>query len=170
MKLYELVDTYKNLEQMIEDGELTYEDMKSALDCIETDISTKLENCVKVIKNFEGSIDNVKAEETRLKNRRKSLENQVDSLKNYIYTNMKLLGLKKVKSDIFNISTRKTPEKVVIFDEEVFMSIAKEEYSSILKEKTETSVDKVLLKTILKDSNITIPGVKLESGETLSIK
>lgn len=170
MKLYELVETYKQVEQLIEDGELSYEDMKSALDSMEGDINSKLENCVKVIKNFEGSIDNIKAEELRLKNRRKSLENQVESLKSYIFTNMKLLGLKKVKSDIFNISTRKTPEKVVIFDEEVFMSIAKEEYSSILKEKTETSVDKVLLKTILKDSNITIPGVKLESGETLSIK
>ena len=170
MKLYELVETYKQVEQLIEDGELSYEDMKSALDSMEGDITTKLENCVKVIKNFEGSIDNIKAEELRLKNRRKSLENQVESLKSYIYTNMKLLGLKKVKSDIFNISTRKTPEKVVIFDEEVFMNIAKEEYSSILKVKTETSVDKTLLKTILKDSNIIIPGVRLESGENLSIK
>ena len=78
VKLYELTDDFKQVQQMIEEG---HEGLEDTLESIELAIEDKLENIARLIKNIEGDIAAFKAEEKRLAERRRTLENEVKNLK-----------------------------------------------------------------------------------------
>ena len=170
MKLYELSNLYADLLRQIEDGELDEEQMVDALNVIEGEFDSKVENTVKFIKSLEGNISIVKAEEKRLKEHRQSLEKKVDKLKSYILENMKLAKIERVKTDLFNVSLRNNPGKVEIYDENKFLEFAKKEYSWLVEEVTEFKIDKAGVKELLKQEDLIIPGVKLNKEKGLSIK
>lgn len=171
MKLYELTDLYVSILNQIEDGELELEQMESALNVIGGEFNAKAENVAKMIKSLEYSVEAVKSEEKRLNEQRKRLEKNVDKLKDYLFINMKRTGAQKIKSDLFNITIRKNPVSVDLYDEKAFVEMAKEKYPDLVKEETTIKVDKKGIKDILNgDESISIPGVKLKRTETVSIK
>ena len=86
MKLYELTAEYKNILDLIEIDDS--EGLKLALEQLDGEIETKVENSVKVIKSIEGDILALKEEEKRLAGRRKALENKISSMKEYIEHNL----------------------------------------------------------------------------------
>lgn len=160
MKLYELTDNYRNLLELLDNPDLPQAEIEGALSGLTDDIANKLENITKIIKMKEGNVKTFKEEEKRLSSLRKVEENQIEYLKGYMYSCMKLCKLKKVESDLFKFSIAKTRGKVIVspdFNNEKYL---------IEQPKV---VDKKALYDVLKEG-IEVEGARLEEGESLRIK
>ena len=159
-KLYELANNYRNLTELIDREDVEQDLIQNALKECKGDIEEKVDNIVKLIRNTESDIEGYKAEEKRLNARRKSLENTVTSLKNYLDSSLKGLGLKEVKTTLFTCKFQKSKASVDIENLEDIPS----GYIKIKKE-----ADKIALYTALKMGE-EVPGAKLVQNETLKIK
>ena len=161
MKLYELTAEYKNILDLIEVDDS--EGLKLALEQLDGEIETKVENSVKVIKSIEGDILALKEEEKRLAGRRKALENKVSSMKEYIEHNLNFIEDKKVKTTLFTVAMQNNKKSVNILNEEVIP----EEY---VKTVTTTSIDKVALYEAMEKQGLEIDGVELVQTQSLRIR
>ena len=137
--------------------------LKLALEQLDGEIETKVENSVKVIKSIEGDILALKEEEKRLAGRRKALENKVSSMKEYIEHNLNFIEDKKVKTTLFTVAMQNNKKSVNILNEEVIP----EEY---VKTVTTTSIDKVALYEAMEKQGLKIDGVELVQTQSLRIR
>lgn len=101
--IYELAAEFKKLADALEHGE----DTSVLLDKVEDQLEYKVENYAKIIRNFEGEIDVLKAEEKRLKDKRGVLEKSVERLKDALETAMIETGKRKFKKGVFSFSIQK---------------------------------------------------------------
>lgn len=115
MKLYELAQQYN---QLIELGEeldaITFRD---TLESIQEEIDDKVENTVKLMRSFQGDVEAIKSEEKRLADRRRSIENRIESIKEYLRNEMEIAGIDKVKRPTLTVSIANNPPSVEIADE-----------------------------------------------------
>lgn len=161
MKLYELTQSYRNLENLGEQEGLTVEMIQEALGQVEEDINTKIENTCKVIKEIEADALGIDEEIKRLTVLKKQKENTAKKLKEYVEFEMNGIGINKVEGKLFKISFRKS--KIVrIIDE---TKIPKE----FIKVKTTETVSKTDLGKALKNGEF-IEGAELVESRSLQIK
>ena len=158
-KLYELSTGYKNIEYLLENGE-DNEELAAVLNSLDAEIEDKAENIAKLIKNYESDINAFKEEEKRIAERRRTLENDVKRLKEYLFNNMKLTGKTKFKKGTFSFNIAKNPASVEITNADII--------SSDYKVLTET-LDKRAILQDLKDGK-DVQGAILRTTETLRIR
>ena len=161
MKLYELTQNYLNLQELLENEEIPKEMITEALDNVGEELEAKAENIAKLIKTLEVDITGYKAEELRLSNKRKSLENRVKSLKEYLDNAMKVTGKTKFKGKLFSFSIQKNTPSVNVLDEKLIP----EEYFI----PQEPALDKKRLLSDLK-SGIKVEGAEIKQTESLRIR
>ena len=115
--LYELTDSYVQLQQVIEDG--NDENLEAILKTINDEIEIKAENYAKVMRNMDGDIAAIDSEIERLQNKKKVLQNGIDRMKQSLYNSMKEIGKEKFKTELFSFTIAKNGGKtpVVIEDE-----------------------------------------------------
>lgn len=159
MKLYELTQNYVSLMEMAEEMDATT--LQDTLESIEEEIHDKAENIAKLIKNINADVDALKSEEKRLADRRKSLENKVTHLKEYLQNQLEVAGLDKVKRPTLTVSIQNNPPSVEIADESLIPS----DYRIPQPDK----IDKKSLLTMLKDG-MEIDGVSIKQGRGLRIR
>lgn len=117
--LYELTGEYMALLQMLEDTE-DAQVVIDTLEGIDGEIEFKADNYAKVMKCIEGDIAAVKAEIDRLQARKKTMENNIDSLKKHLQYAMVTTGKTKFKTELFSFSVQKNGGKrPVIWDVDV---------------------------------------------------
>lgn len=114
MRLYDLTQSYRQVLDLIEEGDERFLDTLESLD---EAIEDKTENYGKVIKSVEAGIEGLKTEEKRLADRRKFMENSVKRMKENIEQSMIETGKKKIKGSLFTFSIQKNPPSVEIIDE-----------------------------------------------------
>ncbi len=119
MKLYELSQNYLNLQELLENPEVPQEMVIAALDEVGEQFEDKVENIAKLIKTMEVDIKGFKEEESRLSDRRKSLENRVKGLKEYIDGAMKATGKLKIKGKLFSFNIQKNTPSLEVVNEEL---------------------------------------------------
>lgn len=158
MNLYTLSANYQQILSLIEDGQ---EGLEDTLESLEGAIEDKLENIGKVIKTVDAEAAGLKAEETRLADRRKSLEANTKRLKLYAEQSMLDAGVKKSKGALFTFSIQKNPAALDIVDEKM---IPKAYFTT-----PQPVIDKAAIKEELKLGH-EIPGAQLTQGESLRIK
>ena len=158
-KLYELSTGYKNIEYLLENGE-DNEELAAVLNSLDAEIEDKAENIAKLIKNYEADIEAFKTEEKRIAERRRTLENIVKRLKEYLFNNMKLTGKTKFKRGTFSFNIAKNPPSLEITNVDII--------SSDYKVLTETLDKKAILQD-LKDGK-DVQGAILKQGESLRIR
>ena len=158
MKLYELTQSFHQIQTMIESGE---EDLTDTLESIDLAIEDKLENIGKVICNLEAETSAFREEEKRLANKRRSIENNIKNLKSYVEHQLKSTGKTNVKAGLFTYAIQKNPPSVQINDES---AIPKKYFVQ-----AEPTVDKTTIRKLLSEGEL-IPGVQLIQGEGLRIK
>lgn len=112
MKLYELIECYRNILEIEEDA-----DAKKALDAIDEAIEEKADNIAKLAREIEAEVKAIKTEEERLFSRRKALENKAKWLKDYLEGSMLAINKKKFKTDLFSFNIQKNPASLKITDE-----------------------------------------------------
>lgn len=160
IKLYEIAENFKNLQELLEDETVPQEMITEALNQVEGSFDEKAENIVKYCKSLDGEVAAYKEEEKRLAAHRKSLENKIAGMKEYLLFTMLSINKKKIDTPLFKISVKKNPASVVIDNLEAIP----EDYL-IFK----MDADKKRISEILKAGE-TIEGCHLEQKESLSIK
>lgn len=162
-KLYEIAERYKNLAILLEDETIDNEMIMPALEAIEGEISDKAVGIVGFIKSMDYDIDAIKAEEKRLADRRKAIENRKEGIKQYIKSQMEFAGLDKIKSPTFTIALQNNPPALEISDENAIPA----EFTVIIPERKEPN--KQAIKDALKAGS-EVPGCRLTNGKSLRIR
>jgi len=156
--LYELNKMFQNIQFLIESGEYEEEELKFAIDSVTGEIDEKLEGYAMVVKNLESDIEGLKAEEKRLADRRKSLENGVKRMKEAMHDTLLMTGERKLKTPKFTISLRKSTS-VQIENEDLIP----QEFFKVTK-----TISKSELTKRLKEQEV--PGASLVEKESLQIR
>lgn len=153
MNLYELSTQYQFLQKELvndETGEVN-ENVFAQLNEISASIEEKGVNIVRFIKNLEADCDAIERERKRLQAREKSLNVQIQRLKDYLLFNMQNCEINKISCPEFSISLRQNPESVDVYDEKQVPS----RYHRVTVE-----CNKVKIKEDLK-IGIEVPGARL---------
>ena len=145
----------------IKDPELYDEILKIDTDVLAEKFTKKCEGIIKFIVSREAKIKEIKEEEKRISEYRKSLEKDLVKFKSYVSYVLQHTGLDKVETNVGKISIRKS-ESIKITDD----AVLPKEY---LTEKIEVKPNKVELKKAIK-SGLVIAGVSLESKKNIAIK
>lgn len=160
MKLYELSQNYKNLQELLDNEDIPQELITNALNEVEGQIEEKAEEIAKVIRNMESDIETLKSEEQRLSAKRKAIENRVSGIKGYLDTHLKATGVKKIKGKIFTLSIQKNAPSVLIVREEAIPDT----FYKIKKELSKSDILKAL------KEGQEVPGATIQHTESLRIK
>lgn len=166
MKLYEINQKYLEILEAIENEEIPMDCIKDALDSIEGDFETKLDSIVSYIKNLKIEKEAIRDEMKTLQARVKSKENKIDGLTEYVKTSMEIFSKKKIETPRNVISVRKSPEKLVIKNEELAKEMLTKIEGGVI---IETRINKQLLKEKMKEGE-SFEFAELKAGKTLMIK
>ena len=115
--MYELTGEYKELLALAGDPDIEPDAIADTLEAITGEIELKAENTAVIIHELAAEAAKIKAEETRLADRRKALEAHAARLKDGLYNAMKTVGREKFKTTLFSFNIQKNPVKLVIDDE-----------------------------------------------------
>lgn len=112
--IYEITQDYLTILEMAQDPDLDPQTIADTFEAIDGELEIKAEGYAKVMKNLEGDVAALKAEETRLANRRKAIENNIDRMKKTIESVMQITGKTKFKTDLFSFNIQNNPPSVVM--------------------------------------------------------
>lgn len=162
MHLYELSQGYANLLGLIEEAEDPTL-IHTLLQATEGQIQEKAANIVKFIKSMDADIDIIKAEEKRLTERRKAIENRRNSIKEYIQQQMELMGMDKIKTPTMTIALQNNPPSVNVLDEKLIPA----SYLTIIPETY--VINKSAIREAIKNGE-EVPGAELTQGKSLRVR
>lgn len=158
MTLYELTGAALELYQMMQDGEIEEDVFKDTLEAVEGEIEYKCDSYCKVIYSLNGYSESLQKEIDRLQARLKSIDNNVKRLKTAMQSMFEVTGKNKIKTNLFTISLRKNPPKLVVTGD-----VPKE---FLIPQ--EPKVDNTAIKNLLKTQELEF--AHLEQTQSLSIR
>ncbi len=158
--LYDLTQDFIQVQALIDEGG---EGLQDTLESINLAIEDKLENVGRVIRNLEGEAEMLKNEESRLADKRKSIELNKQRLKSYVEDQLSIAGKDKIKTGLFTFAMQNNAPSLKITNEK------------LIDERFFVPVDPKLNKKELKESmkNLgfdSIPGAELVQGRSLRIR
>lgn len=159
--IYQLTDDILFIQKMIEEG-VPEEAFVEALAKSDGELTAKLEGYAMVIKNIESDIAGIKSEETRLADRRKSMESAIKRMKDNMQYSMVATGQLKVKGEKFNFTVQKNPPALKVLDE----NLIPQNFIEVQEVKI---IDKKAILAKLKAEEV-VPGVEISQGESLRIR
>ena len=162
-KLYELTTDYQAVWQLVEDDTTDLAVIEDTLQALEGDIEVKAASIATFIRGLTYDIDAIKAEEKRLADRRKAMENRVTAIKTYVQSQMEAAGLSKIKTSTQTISLQNNPPAVYIADERLIPA----KYLTVIPQTT--VADKKRIAEALKAGE-NVPGCELTQGKSLRIR
>lgn len=162
LALFQLADQYRiALSELPEDA--TEEQIAATLAPLEGAIALKGQNIAAYCLNLDAEADAVEAAGKKLVSRAASARRRVESLKSYLFANMKALGITEIKANdsTFKAKIVKNPPSVEI------TGAVPAEYERVIPERREP--DKAKIKDDLK-AGVIIEGAKLVQGERLKVE
>ena len=112
--LYEITQDYLQILSMMEDPELDPQTLADTMEAVEGELEIKAENYAKVIRNLEGDIAAIKVELDRLSAKKKTLENNIKTMKSALQMAMETTGKTKFKTELFSFGIRKNAPSVIM--------------------------------------------------------
>ena len=161
--IYELTGAFNTLWNLMEEGGVDDETLMEVFENTEEELSAKLEGYCKFIKNLESDIAGLKAEEKRLAEKRRVMENTIERAKFAMQMAMNASGNKKMPCGSFTVSVQNNPPKCVLD-----VGIADIPSKYLIPQ--EPTVDKKLLLDDLKASGEQVSYAHIEQGESLRIR
>ena len=159
--LYTLADSYNSILELVTDESMDLGVLETALQEIEADINAKVYNGIGLIKSLEQYGAGMKAEEKRLAERRRIVENSVASIKAWYLSNLEQMGKDKIMTERGTMRIAKNPPALQ-FDEVKLPPV----YFTVVPEHFEVNKEKI--KEDLK-AGIEIPGAYFTQGKSLRI-
>ena len=161
--LYELTSDYLELLNLLEDPDGDPQAIEDTLEGLEYEIELKADGYAKILAQLDADASAADAEIKRLQTRKKRMRNSRDRLKKALAGAMIATGKRKIKTELFSFSIRKTPARVVI----------DEQYEN-LPEKylipQDPKIDKNKIKDDIKAGKDLSGIAHLEQDETVSIR
>ena len=119
MKLYEITAQHRELEsiELPEDGSMI-DAVRDTFEMIEGEFNDKAISLITVVRNKEADVQGLDSEIKRLQARKKSIENEQQSMKDYLRHNMEATGITKIECPLFKITLGKGRPMVLVEDEE----------------------------------------------------
>ena len=115
-QLYILTEQHRGLEKLAEsDNEL---DLADTFEALEGEFNAKAISLINVVKNKDGDILAIDDAIKRLQDRKKSITNRQDSMREYLRTNMEASGINKIECPLFTITLAKGRDVVLVGDQE----------------------------------------------------
>jgi hypothetical protein len=164
LALYQIADQYLIDLDKINDMELDDQTFKDTLEALTGDFELKATNVSMYVRNIEASVDAIKQAEKQMYERRKSLENKIDRLKEYLKDNMIRTGITKIDCPYFQLSLRNNPESVEVIN----LDMIPPEYFDI-PPLPAPILNKKAVKDAIKNG-IEVDGAKLIRNQSLQIK
>ena len=122
MTLYKLTEDYMNLLALAEDPDIDEQAFMDTLDGIEGAIEVKAENYAKIMRQLEADAAACDAESKRLKNKAKTIDNNIRRMKQALQFAMQATGKTKFKTQLFSFYIQKNSASVVM-DEQYIENI-----------------------------------------------
>ena len=107
MNLYELTNDFLQLQEMMEDPDVDTQVIADTIEALEGELEVKADGYAKIIRNMEGSISAIKAEQEKLTAKKNLLESNVKRLKDNLQQAMITTGKTKFKTDLFSFNIQK---------------------------------------------------------------
>ena len=167
MRLYEIANDYLALMQAIENDEIPEDCIADTLESITSILEDKADNIACLIKNLNAEAEAIKAEETRLAERRKSKEKTAERMKEYLSETLLRSGYDKIETARNKISFRKS-EVVSVADEAGFIAWASQNRDDLLTFK-EPTLNKTAIKKAIASGEEFI-GATIEARQNIQIK
>ena len=165
--IYEIGNEFATIWQLMEDGTLDDATLAEVFENAKDDLADKLEGYCKLIKNLESDIDGLKAEETRLKARRQTMENTVKRAKEAMKAAMLTAGEKKIAAGSFTVNVQLNPPKLVL--DEQYLENIPEKY--LIPQEPEINKKQMLEDLKADESLKELEGIAhIEREESLRIK
>ncbi|HDV6036251.1 TPA: siphovirus Gp157 family protein [Staphylococcus pseudintermedius] len=158
--LFDLNQNELAILEMLENEELSFDDVKDTLDVIQDEQKRKYDAMQKMILSLKGDINTLKEREMALSKRRKSYESKIKSLQNYMLDSMKFKGETKFKTEEFTYFIRKS-DSTQIDDENAIPEKYKIEQAP--------KINKTQIKKDIK-AGIEVKGASLVENESLGVR
>lgn len=158
MKLYELTSDFTALMNCDTDDEIT----SALVEISAGEVATKVEGYCKFLASVEANIEMYKAEEKRLAENRKAMENKVKRAREYMRDALLSADILKLDAGTFKVSVSMTAGSLVIDD----MAKIPASFKTIT---TSTTVDKNELKEAIKNG-VDVGGCHIEANFALKIR
>lgn len=123
MRLYEIANDYRLLQDQLDSADTPEEMRQTLLDTLESvsgDFEDKAENMAELIAEYKATIDGCKGEIARLNNKVRQAENAVESIKAYLFSQMQYTGQRKIKAGTWQISIARNGGKApIVWDDNI---------------------------------------------------
>ena len=155
--LYELTNELNGLNYLVDNGDLTVDDVADTVEALNLEFEDKVKGCLMARQNLVGKCAAIESELSRLTALAKSKNNQIDSISEYIKSNMIETGTNKLDLGIFVVTIKKASKKLGDIDEDKIPS----RYFKVIPESKK--LDKRALLSDAKKEDI--EGVELADSE-----
>lgn len=163
MKLYEITGEMAALNALDADDEGMAVAIRDTLEGMSGELEAKAQGIVCFMRNIDADVDALSAEIERLTARKRTLQNRIESIREYLRSNMERAGITKIECPLFSIRCQIGRDMAVIDDE----YLLPDEYVTV---KTEIKPIKADITKALKEGKA-VPGAHLElSKSSLVIK
>ena len=159
LTLYELAAEYRAEAEKLADLDLPPEVIVDTLEGMAGDLEVKATNVVMFARNLEALALQIKEAEATMSARRKALEKRAEHLREYCLRNMLACGIQKIEGPMFELSIRKNPASVEIFDEAMLPPDYMREV-----EPPPPAPDKKLIAQAIKDG-FEVPGARMAAAK-----
>lgn len=105
--MYELTEEWKSVFDMLLDPEIPEDAIFDTIEMIEADMDTKADSYAKVIRSLDGAASTIDAEIKRLQERKMSITNRRDRMKQGLERMMRTTGRTKFKTALFSFNIQK---------------------------------------------------------------
>ena len=112
VKLYEISDDIRQAAKMVNDGDMSQEDMADTFEALGIEFDKKLQSIAAYVREMELDAESLDSEIKRLQAKKKAVTNEADRLKGYMRHEMEKAGKTKVIGKLFNITLGK-PSQVI---------------------------------------------------------
>ena len=163
--LYELTGDYLRLLELMEDPDVDPEVLKDTLEGLDGDIEAKMDACAAVKLELESSSEKLDKEIKRLQKKKKTVDNNIDRLRENMKLSMIAMGKEKIQTLKFLFVVKKNAPKLEIVDEKA----VPDDY----KIPQPSKIDAKKLLAFVKEQekkNQPLPYAKTEVGTSLLIK
>lgn len=154
MNLYEISKEFEDTLSDLIDMEVEEEVLKDTLSGVVAEFEDKGKAVAAYALNLKAQVDTYKEHEAKIAKKRKSAENRLNWLKEYLRSNMVRTGISKIEAPLFSVKLT-TPKESVVVDETKLDA----DYMRVKSEP-----DKTLIKKAIKDG-YEVKGASLVKGE-----
>lgn len=175
-ELFDRYDEIQEFELSDDDGDMDLEAVRAeriqawfdTLDAIEGEFEIKAESTAQYIKGMKAEEAAIKAEEEKLRRRRKIYERKIENMTTYLKNCMQVMNLKKIEMPKAKISIRNNAPALVISDEAKFIDMLQYTGRDDLLKYTAPTINKTAVKNLIKGGE-SFDGAFLEASQSLII-